>query len=351
MAATTSARPGFSFIACPDPELIRQRIETLVEEHGQGAAWERRVHWGDDENLAAAYWDDLGLVSLLGGKRLVVLRRADKQLAAFWDALSPRLASFNDGVWPVFCLESEWTKPKGRQGPSPKIPKPLSRQKYWSLAEDRGWIWSSPGLTDASMPDFVRDYARRCGLSLTKPVGQALCRALPQDAVGARNELDKLALLAGESGQVLPGHLEIVGAQEDMDIFSFVDAVVRGDRAEQVWRRVFADRLAKAGDRMLFGFLHFLVREARILWQLSHGEEGAVYLPGSVKNRKRELAARLGENGIARLFELALEAEMGIKTGIRRPEQAFEALVGGLYASLGAPKRPRAVKSVPQPPV
>ena len=156
--------------------------------------------------------------------------------------------------------------------------------------------------------------------------------------MGARNELDKLALLAGDSGQVLPEHLQIVGAEEDMDIFSFVDAVVRGVRPEEVWRRVFADRLAKAGDRMLFGFLHFLVREARILWQLSHGEEQAVFLPGGVKNRKRDLAARLGEKGVARLFELAMEAELGIKSGARRPEQAFEALVGGLYASLAPPK-------------
>ncbi len=332
------ARPGFSFIVCPDPELTRQRLQALVEEHGDGAAWERRVHWGDDENLAAAYWDDLGLVSLLGAKRLVVLRRADKLQAAFWDALSPRLASFNEHVWPVFCIESEWTRGKGRSGPAPKISKPLARQKFWALAGKRGWAWSSPGLTDKTMPDFVRDFARRHNLSLTRPVGLALCRALPADASAARNELDKLALLAGESGQILPEHLEVVGAEADMDIFAFVDAVVRGVEPEQVWRRVFADRLAKANDRMLFGFLHFLVREARILWQLSHGEEGAVYLPGSVKNRKRELAARLGETGVGRLFELALEAEMGIKTGARRPEQAFEALVGGLYAALSPPK-------------
>lgn len=345
------ARPGFSFIVCPDPELTRQRMEALVEESGGGAAWERRVHWGDDEDLASSYWDDLGLVSLLGDKRLVVLRRADKLQAAFWDALSPRLASFNDAVWPVFCLESDWTKPKGRSGPSPKIPKPLARQKFWSLAEKRDWIWSSPGLTDKTMPDFVRDYAKRHGLSLTRPVGLALCRALPLDAAAARGELDKLALLAGESCQVLPEHLEVVGAEQDMDIFSFVDAVVRGDRAEQVWRRVFADRLAKSNDRMLFGFLHFLVREARILWQLSHGEEQAVYLPGQVKNRKRELAARLGEKGVAQLFRLALEAELGIKSGSRRPEQAFEALVGGLYASLGAQRPALGPKSRPNPPV
>lgn len=344
------ARPGFSFIACPDPELTRQRLEALVDEFGHGETWERRVHWGDDEDLASAYWDDLGLVSLLGGKRLVVLRRADKLQAAFWDALSPRLGSFNDGVWPVFCLESEWSKGKGKGGPGPKIPKPLARQKYWDLAEKRGWVWSSSGLTDKTMADFVRDHARRHGLSLTRPVGLALCRALPLDAAAARGELDKLALLAGQSGEIRSEHLEVVGAEEDMDIFSFVDAVVRGVQPEQVWRRVFADRLAKASDRMLFGFLHFLVREARILWQLSHGEEKAVYLPGSVKNRKRELAARLGEAGVAQLFQLALEAELGIKSGARRPEQAFEALVGGLYASLGAPKRTFDRKNRPQPP-
>lgn len=52
-----SDRPGFSFLLCPDPELIRLEVEALMERHGQDRTWVRRVYWGDDE-LPGAFWQD-----------------------------------------------------------------------------------------------------------------------------------------------------------------------------------------------------------------------------------------------------------------------------------------------------
>ena len=43
----------------------------------------------------------------------------------------------------------------------------------------------------------------------------------------------------------------------------------------------------------------------------------------------------LGFAGVARLWEIALAAEKGIKTGERSPEQAFEMLTADLFRLFG----------------
>lgn len=90
---------------------------------------------------------------------------------------------------------------------------------------------------------------------------------------------------------------------------------------------------------MLFYFLTMLVREARILWQLALGEEKVVGAPPFALDRKRPLAQRMGPDRLAVIWDLALEAELGVKSGEHSPDQAFERLLAGmaeLFGSAGA---------------
>lgn len=329
-----SDRPGFSFLLCPDPELIRLEVETLVEGHGQGKAWVRRVYWGDDE-LPGAFWQDLLIPDLMGAPRLVVVRRAHKLLVENWDKLTSPLSSFNAQIWPVFCLESAPDK-KGQL----KAPAVLSKQKFWPVAEKRGWIWSSPGLTPRTMPEFVGGFAQRRRLTIPSPVARALAEALPQDAIGASNELEKIALAAGQSGQVAMEHVALVSHQADMDVFEFISTVMEGKSPERVWRKVFDNRLVSSTDSIFFSFLALMAREARILWELDQGEKPSSWVHQSVVQRKTSLAKRLGAAQLAQVWSLVLEAEFGVKTGQRTPEQAFEALIGALFTLLNPKAAP-----------
>lgn len=330
-------RPGFNFLICPDPELIRQEIENLVAEHGEGKTWERRVHWADEE-LPDAFWSDLTVPDLMGTPRLVVVRRANKFVKEQWDKLTQPLGSFNASIWPVFCLENAPDKKGG-----PKPPAILKKTKFWPVADKRGWVWMSPGLTQRTMPEFVIAFARRNGLTVSRDTARALADALPLDAMGAKNELDKIALAAAESGEITREHLSVVAHRADMDVFAFISAVLEGRNSQQVWKKVFDNHQVPSNDSIFFGFLSLLTREARLLWELASGDAPSAYIPRRVMDHKSAMASRLGTERIARIWDLVMQAEMGLKTGQRTPEQAFEALVGGLHRALsprrGAPRR------------
>lgn len=321
------SRPGFSFLFCPDPELIRLQVENLVDAHGAGSGWDRRVYWGDEE-IPGSFWQDMTIPDLMGTKRLVVVRRAHKLLKDSWDKLTDSLGSFKPDIWPIFCLEGEPDK-KG----NPKVPAVLKKTKYWPIAQKKNWVWSSPGLTPHTMPDFVGDFARRKNLSMTAPIARQLADVLPMDAVGAANELDKIALAASlTEGTVQPEHVALVSHQADMDVFTFISSLLEGRSPEKIWKKVFDNRNVGSTDNILFSFLALLAREVRIMWELAHDEKPSQWVMASLKGKKTALAKKLGAARLSKMLELILEAEFGIKTGQRAPEQAFEALVGGLYA-------------------
>lgn len=319
-------RPGFSFLLCPDAELLRQEIEHLVETYSPDTKWVRRVYWADDGDLPGAFWQDMTIPDLMGTSRLVIIRRANTFLVDSWNKLSTALSSFNAHIWPIFCMEGGLDK-KG----APKTPKTLTKQKYWAVAEKRGWVWSSPGLMRRTLPDFINRYARRSGINFPPDVVRSLTDILPTDALGARNELDKLALAAGDSGEVRMEHLSVVAAQTDMDVFEFISTLMSGKSPEKVWKKVFDNRLVSSSDNILFSFLALLQREARIMWELAHGDKPSAWVPRGEVTTKTNMARKLGPMRLSRIFDLTLEAEYGIKSGERSPEQAFEALIGGLY--------------------
>ncbi len=325
-----TSRPGFYFVLCPDPELTLREIGGLAERFGQGGSWERRTYFGPvdktDEDLSPGFWEDIGVSSLLGTAKMVVVRRAHKLPVDFWNGLSPALSGFNANVWPVFCLEGEW----GKEGPRP--PKTLTRQKYWAVAQKKGWVRHIPGLNPGTMPAFIRDFITPKGFTISPAALRLLGRTLPLDAGAAARELEKLMLWMGERTEIRESDLGVVSPHADMDVFALLRSLIQGKTPEKVWQKVFADRLVGSGDKIFFGFLGLLQREIRTLWQLGRGERPSAYVPFSVQGEKKALALKLGERGSAKIWDLALEAEYGVKSGSRSVEQAFEALVAGLYA-------------------
>jgi DNA polymerase-3 subunit delta len=66
-------RPGFTFLVCPDPEMIRNRVERLLGESGE--VFTREVFQGDEE-IPDAFWRALTAPSLFAEPKAVILRRA-----------------------------------------------------------------------------------------------------------------------------------------------------------------------------------------------------------------------------------------------------------------------------------
>jgi hypothetical protein len=101
-----------------------------------------------------------------------------------------------------------------------------------------------------------------------------------------------------------------------MDAFAFLNAFSRRGQELAVWREIFEQSLSP--EDMIFKFLGLLRSDARQMWQLLMGEAEPVRLPPFVKSQKEAMARRLGAGGLTRLFDLAMDAELGIKSGAEK---------------------------------
>jgi DNA polymerase-3 subunit delta len=317
-----SERPGFTFLVCPDPEMVKRRFERLMASSGGGFA--RQVFWGDADDFDAAYWQALSSVSLFAEPKAVVLRRAEGLPADFWEKLARPLSGFNPHVWPVICLEGPHDPKKG-----PSLPKGLADRPYWKVGQKKEWVWISPGLTEETMIPTLRDWAGARRLDFGKGVLQELARVLPRDMTACARELEKMELAAVD-GVIGPEQLTLVSVETELDIFGFMKALEEGRDPAGVWRTVFGHQLA-SDDGFLFQFLAILSREARTMWQLAHEDPDCKVHP-YVKKLKTPMAGRLGRAGLARLWDLIMEAESSVKFGRKSPDQALEMLVADLHA-------------------
>ena len=323
-------RPRYLFLICPDPQLIKARVDEYLKGSGQDG-WETKTFWGDDEDpLPAAFWTDLTIKSLFPQPKALIVRRAHTLKADQWDKLDASVKGLGSDIFPIFCLEAEW------KGKKPPVPPALSRRGLFKKARSENWIWESSGLDQRSLTDFVKQWAAGNGLTFEPGAGQALVHALPADAVAARLELDKIELAAGDEKLVRKEHAALVAQTGEMAFFDLMDALERPGAEAAVWKRVIDDHGKSAKDQMLFNLIGFLASQARMYWMLAHGEKpkGSPFM---IK-KKTPLARRLGTQGVARMIDLAMEAELSLKTGERKYEEALDILMAGLI-DLFRPRR------------
>ena len=316
--------PGFNFCACPDAALTRQYIDQLVAKYPApgGGKWTREVFWADD-GLGNNFWDALTQQTLFGGGKVIVLRNAQTLLADSWKKLNKALATLNASSWLFVCLEVEFEKGQ------PKITAQAKKLKALDFAQKQGWFWSHPGLLGRGLQDYIVAEANSLGLVIPAPILAELCQILPSDATAIRLELEKLALAlpAGEK-QLTPQMLELLDEEVSIDVFSVLRNLQQpGSKPEQIWSMVLSSHTSR--DKMLFPFLGALLREARTMWQLLFKEN--VYVPAGLAQQKTALAQQLGLRKLANFWDLALEAEQGVKSGAVSEEQALERLIASLF--------------------
>lgn len=319
-----SIRPGFTLCVCPDSRLTRQHVENELAAHlpVSGTPWERHAFWGD-EPLPPAFWEHLTLQGLFSTPKALVVHNAQNIPADAWKRLSSALAKDPGDTWPFFSFQVAFEKGK------PKVPAHIARLPFWTFAEKKGWIWSSPGLTPANLAEAARREAARLGARFAPGALEAVCARLPLDAGAVGMEMEKLALAAKE-GVIDATLAELLDHEPEPDIFSLLRAVQAGGNAIAVWKQTLARR---GTDSVIFAFLAVLIREARQLWQILAGED--VRMPPSAIGAKTALARSLGKPGVAVLWNLALEAEKSIKSGERDVDQAMEGLMAGLFELFG----------------
>lgn len=324
------SRPGFNICVGPDSVLLKDYIDGELkafppEAGALGLAsswpiWQKNTFWGE-EPLPAYFWEKLTLQGLFEQPHAIILRQAQNLSADTLKKLSAELARGSSQVWPFICLEVPYEKGKA------KIPAHILKLKFYEFASKNGWLKEIPPLDQRGIRSFASAEAKRLGLVLGTGDLERIAPALPPDAGGIRLEMGKLAL-ASPDGKLPVDALELLNFEQEMDIFAFLQALQGARHPEEVWGQYLKDS-ANTSDAGLFGFLWALLREGRIMWQLLAGEQ--VFLPGHMAASKTAFTRSLGYGGLSRIWDAALAADKGVKTGERSAHQAFEILIADLF--------------------
>jgi DNA polymerase-3 subunit delta len=311
---------AFTFLVCPDSQLLLERAQEILPE-----GFRLLSFWGD-EPIPERYWTCLTVPPLDEPGWGVLLRRANHAGAEVWKRLDSLLRHGRHGIHALFALEMEWERSK------PNIPKPISGSKCWAAAQQRGWVWQTPGLSRSEALNRAIHQAHAAGKTISPATRSILHDHLPLKAAALGHEMEKVLLAAQDESIILPQHLEALTEVATWDTFSLLHNAFSPAKTQALWEQLRTDPAMTSGEAT-FLILTLLRREARILWQLAHGEHPQARMPAAVLQAKEALARRLGKPGIARIIETVAEAEASIKTGKLRPNHALE----GVFLQLTAP--------------
>lgn len=325
-------RPGFFFCICPDAALLREYMEReligplTASEAGNHARPDIQTFWGD-EGLDRRFWDGLTLLGMDGRSRVLIVRGAQQLPADVWKKLSSQLGTPRPGVLPIFCLEGPWEKGQ------PKLPAHVAKLKCLAFADGKKWVWRSAGIDARSLRQYVQKQASAMGLTLKPDALNALSEMLIPDASAVRGVLEQLFLASPDGSADVALVRQMTEFTPDAVIFDVIRQLEHGN-AKAVWKVLL--REGDGGESLLFPLLTLMAREARTLWQMNAGDR--VFVPQFVEKEKRTLAARLGFEGLCRVFSELQKAELSVKNGARQPLQAMEELVASLSLIFSSPR-------------
>ncbi|MDR2573068.1 MAG: DNA polymerase III subunit delta [Desulfovibrio sp.] len=318
------ARPGFSFLICPDSLLLKSRLEAQTAEFFPlDKPWERHVHWGDEEP-GKAFWDQLTLQDMFGKPRAVIVRQAQQWPAAVWKLLSKILARPSPLCLPFFCLEAS---DKGK----PKIPTHIAKLPCFEFAGKQGWIWRQDGLNERGVKRHVQLRAKELRLRFQPDALDQFCACLPPEALVIENELRKLVLLSrageasGADGVISAAMTVLCASGAECNIFALLRHIEAGDLPSALRE---AARNQENEESLFFPLLTLLAKNMRILWRLKSGERVQLF-PSEADARER-LADRLDFSTLAQCVGLIMDAEWQVKSGRCEVEQSLNFLLAEL---------------------
>lgn len=310
---------GFIFYICPDSTILQQQLEELYTAQYVSNKWEKSVYWGDEE-LPKKFWDNLTLQNLFTNKQIIILRNAHLLPADIWKNISSIISKPNQYLRLIFCLEAEWEK---RQ---PKLPAHIQKLPCFIFAQKQKWIWSSHGIDERNLKQFIKTQATNIGLTFEPHALETLTNLLPTDAATIKSELLKIKLSHFDSLPISTQQLNIIShTANTFDIFVFLKQLQSGN-ALQVWESILHEQQKE--EDPLFFILTMLQREAKTLWQLLMGETVKGY--PSELSKKTQLAKYIGIKGITKMWDALYSAEVTVKSGQGSSIQALETLISTL---------------------
>ena len=213
-----------------------------------------------------------------------------------------------------------------------------ARKKLYTAIKKHGSIVTFSPLTDAELNAWIiRTFAAQ-GKTCTSQTASLLSFTVGGDTALLRQEIDKLAALAGERENVTDEDVRQVATRSvECTIFEMVDAVVA--RQEGHAFGLLRDMLTAGEQRM--GILAMLLRQYRLLQhvKIMQYEKKPVQeiksrlgvAPFAAERCIRQASAYTGGE-VRQAVDICLSTEMGVKSGQYNDEGALEAAMLKLFA-------------------
>ncbi len=205
----------------------------------------------------------------------------------------------------------------------------------WVRAVERQGVWIQIWPVDApALPGWLRGRARSLKVELQPAAAQLIVDRVEGNLLAAKQELEKLALLA--NGEPIGEEMVMrsVGDSARYDVFQLAAAAAAGDAKRSL--RVLMGLKSEGVEPALI--LWALVRELRGLWQARERARLRAHYAGSgwtqaAKPSERGLS-RIGTMPLARLLRQAAQTDRIIK-GLARGD-AWTAIIGLTASMAGA---------------
>jgi DNA polymerase III delta subunit len=199
----------------------------------------------------------------------------------------------------------------------------LDRRAKWTKAFEAGLVECSAPQRSAEIADFVKREAERQGVALERGAAELLAERAGPQLLWLRQEIAKLALMAGEGPKISRAHVAAgtVDAAE-APIWDLTDAVGEGRTADAL--ATLAKLLGAGAPPMVL--LGSLVSHFRRLLRVGSG--GQVSAPPFVQRKLASQARRYGARRLRASLDAIHDTDLALKgAGALRPELALERLV------------------------
>ena len=213
-----------------------------------------------------------------------------------------------------------------------------ARKKLYTAIKKHGHIVSFNPLTDAELNAWIIRTFKGLGKICPPQTASLLSFTVGSDTALLRQEIDKLAALAGERETIGDEDVRLVATRSvEYTIFEMVDAVVA--RQEGKAFSLLRDMLT-AGEQRL-GILAMLLRQYRLLQhvKIMQYEKKPVQeiksrlgiAPFAAERCIRQASAYTGGE-VRQAVDICLSTEMGVKSGRYNDEGALESAMLRLFA-------------------
>ncbi len=216
-----------------------------------------------------------------------------------------------------------------------------ARKKLYTAIKKANGVVSFAALSDAELNAWVVRTFAALGKSCTPQVASVLIFTVGSDTALLRTEMDKLAALAGDRGEITEADVQSVATRSvECTVFEMVDAVVAGQQGRAFG--LLRDMLTTGSERL--GILAMLLRQFRLMQHIKIMQYEKLS-PAEIKQRlgvapfaaERCMRQASGYTGgqVKQAVQICLDAEYRVKSGSWNQEGALEKAMLEIFALKG----------------